>query len=544
MRARRGAVAVSRRIGPLALAYALHATGDHETSDEVVRRASQSASPRRLAALADFVVAAERFDLAEDLLSRLGDHPRHVRRRRRLAVKMGRTLPGDDQTASDQQSPSTGRVTRIGRTHRGPAVNSGVPSVNNRVLHVVTNSLPHTNAGYTQRTQRIVRAQAEAGLDPHVVTRLGHPLAQGVFDPAACVEVEGVPYHRLVPWTAPRTPEQALRRSVRLASRLVERLRPEVLHAASNHRNAEVALKLGELYGLPVVYEVRGFLEDSWLSRDPRRSREDPYYLKERALETDCMRRAAVVVTLGEAMREEIVSRGVDADKVMVVPNAVAAARGAREESQESARRALGIDPAAFVVGTTTTCYGFEGLDTLLDAVALLRTPAPPEPGAAAQVVIVGDGPELPALRARAAELGAQDWVLLPGRVPGGEVPRYHAAFDAFAVPRRDERVCRLVTPLKPVEAMAAGLPVVASDLPALAELVEHSVSGLLTPPEDPASLADALAELAYGRSRRAAMGEAARRQVAERTWGATAYHYKVVYAAASSRLTGTGQHR
>jgi hypothetical protein len=147
-------------------------------------------------------------------------------------------------------------------------------------------------------------------LEPHVVTRLGYPLAQGVADTRARCDVDGVPYHRLLPWTPPRGPLREIDKSARLAGKLVERLRPAVLHAASNHLNAGVALKLRERYGLPVVYEVRGFLEDSWLSRDPARSENDEFYKLTRQVETERMRAADVVVTLGEAMREEIEGRG------------------------------------------------------------------------------------------------------------------------------------------------------------------------------------------------------------------------------------------
>ena len=195
------------------------------------------------------------------------------------------------------------------------------------MLHVVTNALPNTNAGYTVRTHQIAVAQRAAGMDPHVMTGCGFPVAQGRLDARSTVHLDGVVYHRLLPRLLPRRPDRALARGLDLASGLVGQLGPAVLHAASNHINGQLALALREVYGLPVVYEVRGFLEDSWQSRHPGDlSRSDIYRLS-RDLETHCMREADLVVTLGQAMREEIVARGIPADRVLVVPNAVSGTR-------------------------------------------------------------------------------------------------------------------------------------------------------------------------------------------------------------------------
>mgnify|MGYP001942909212 FL=1 len=403
----------------------------------------------------------------------------------------------------------------------------------------MTNALPHTNAGYTQRTHRIAVAQRRAGMDVHVVTRVGYPLTKGVQDPRTSVCLDDVPYHRLIPWTAPADSARELEVGTRMASALVEELRPQVLHAASNHHNARLALELGRRFGLPVVYEVRGFLEESWLSRDPSRSVEDAFYRAERANETACMLAADLVVTLGETMRADIEARGVAAERLMVVPNAVDPSFLEPLPSGAGVRARWGIGAEEFVVGTTTSCFGYEGLDTLLESVALMR-----ERGEPAHALVVGDGPELPALRSLASSLGLGGAAHFTGRVPADRVREHHAAMDVFAVPRRDERVCRAVTPLKPVEAMAGGLPVVASDLPALREIVEPGVTGELIPAGESASLADVLTKLAYSNEKRASYGSAGRSLVgAHRTWAKAAYRYNQAYRVLIQEMTESGQH-
>ncbi|MEO3809323.1 glycosyltransferase family 4 protein [Sphaerisporangium sp. B11E5] len=398
--------------------------------------------------------------------------------------------------------------------------------IEGRVLHCVTNALPYTQAGYTVRTHRIVTAQRAAGLDPHVVTSWGWPMLQGHADAEPYDEIDGVPYHRLLP--SGEVPFESRGRMVRGAgevTELVRTLRPQVLHAATDHRNGSVALAVRERTGTPVVYEVRGFLEETWASRDPARVGSERHLLQ-REREAHIMRSADAVVTLAETMATEIAERGVPREKIFLAPNAVDDTLLTADYDGAAFRAAYGIAPGEIVVGSVSSIVGYEGFATLLSAAALLR-----DSGTPVRVLIVGDGAERPALLAQAEKLGLGDLALLPGRVGPEEALQAQAALDIFACPREDLRVCRLVTPLKPVEAMALGKPVVLSDLPALAELVGSDGAGLLVPPGDPAALAKALAGLRDDPARRAEMGEAGRAVVAaKRTWSRIAEGYRAIY--------------
>ena len=302
-----------------------------------------------------------------------------------------------------------------------------------------------------------------------------------------------------------------------------------MLHAASNYTNALVALALGERYGLPVVYEVRGFWEDTWLSRFPdseKRARSE-LYRRNRDLETRCMLAAGLVVTLGEAMREEIVARGIPAEKVLVVPNAVSEDFLRPLPDAGALGQELGIKPAEHVVGVVSTLVPHEGIGTLLEATRLLR-----ERGLPVRALIVGDGPERAALQRQAAGLGLDDAAIFTGRVPAAKVREFHALLDVFVVPRTPDRVCQLVTPLKPVEAMASGLCVVTSDVRALAEIIKPDVTGALTTPQDPVALADTLELLVCSPDVRRKLGDNAREWVArDRTWAHNAARYRDAYA-------------
>ncbi len=237
------------------------------------------------------------------------------------------------------------------------------------------------------------------------------------------------------------------------------------------------------------------------------------------------MKSADLVVTLGEAMRDEILERGVDPDKVIIVPNGVSEEfLRPLPDDQGKLKASLGIKPGEHVVGLVSSLVAHEGIGTLLEAVKILD-----DRGVRTRALIVGDGPERPALQRQAAALGLD--AIFPGRVPMSQVRAYHAVLDVFVVPRTPDRVCQLVTPLKPVEAMASGLPVVVSGVKALAEIVNDKVTGLLSPPLDAAALADTLQTVLEDHELRAELGANAREWVArDRTWAHNAARYREAY--------------
>jgi len=524
--------------GPYGRAAALWAAGDRTAA-----LATLDASPRRLAA---FSLAVDQPAAAAAAVARLaGDDRARPVLAARLAWREGRLT----EALESLDHATSARARRLRKTltaelcvlggddppHIPPAPGGkpfppdplGPPG--GRVLHLVNDALPTANAGYTIRTHEIVRAQQAAGLDPHVVTRCGFPVTQGRLDGRRLVTLDGVPYHRLLPWRLPARADAAAALGLELAARLTEQIRPSVLHAASNYTNALVALALGERYGLPVVYEVRGFWEDTWLSRHPDGAdlARSELYRRHRDLETRCMLAADLVVTLGEAMREEIVGRGVPAGKVLIVPNAVSGEFLRPLPDATALRAELGIAPNEHVVGVVSSLVPHEGIGTLLEATRLLRSRGLP-----VRALIVGDGPERTALQRQAADLGLGEAAIFTGRVPAAKVRDFHALLDVFVVPRTPDRVCQLVTPLKPVEAMASGLCVVTSEVKALAEIIKPDVTGALTTPQDPVALADSLELLVCSPDVRRKLGDNAREWVArDRTWAHNAARYRDAYA-------------
>jgi glycosyltransferase involved in cell wall biosynthesis len=344
-----------------------------------------------------------------------------------------------------------------------------------RVLHVVGKSLPQVTSGYTVRTQGVARAQRSVGLDPIVVSRVGFPEAG--HEAGSIEDVDGISHIRLEPGLpVPTRWDARLDRHVMLLEGVVDECQPALLHAHSDFENALVALAVGRTRSIPVVYEVRGFWEETWLSKSPSRTPESDRYRLRREREAESMNRADLVVTLSSTMAERVAEEGVDAERIVVVPNAVDPDRFPfAADPDRELRQQLGVGSAELVIGYVTSLVAYEGVDGLIEAVDMMV-----QKGLDVRAVVVGDGEERLPLERQAQRAGLQDRLVFTGGVPHATVARYYAALDVFVVPRRDDRVCRLVTPIKPFEALSVGRPLVVSGVPPLAEIVRESGAGVV----------------------------------------------------------------
>ncbi|MBP2414041.1 glycosyltransferase involved in cell wall biosynthesis [Arthrobacter stackebrandtii] len=395
-----------------------------------------------------------------------------------------------------------------------------------RVLHFLTNSLPHTASGYAQRSHSIMAAQRDAGWDVLAVTRLGYPVQVGKVLAEEQDVVDGITYQRLLPPRMAATADARMQQEAEELLRAALEFRPEVLHTTTHFANGLVVDAVARALGIPWVYEVRGQLADTWASTRADAAKESQRYLEFQAREASVMNAASSVFTLGETMKDSIVAAGIPAEKVLLAPNAVGGEFLGEPKNHVQARSTLGLDPDLSYIGTVSSLVDYEGMDDLLDAFAILSPDFPK-----LRLLIVGSGTSAPSLQDQAKRLGLSNKVIFTGRVPRESTPIYHAALDIFVVPRKDLAVTRAVTPLKPVEALASARPVVASNLPALREIVEDNVNGRLSAADDPADLATVLSGLLTDPELRKRLGAVGRSRVLEtRTWAANAAAYSAEY--------------
>ncbi|MEA3016563.1 MAG: glycogen synthase [Sphingomonadales bacterium] len=390
-----------------------------------------------------------------------------------------------------------------------------------RILHVLDHGLP-LQSGYSFRTRAIVKAQIAAGWEPVCLTG---PRQQAA-DPGP-ETVDGITFHRTP--AAPRGPSPLREwREIRAFSRRIDEavrtLRPDLVHVHSPVLNPLAALRPARRNEVPLLYEIRAFWEDAAVGNGTGREG-SPRYRLTRALETWAANKADAVAVICEGLRRDLVARGVDPAKILVSPNGVDMDLFGSPPAPDSGfARSLGLE--GDVIGFIGSFYDYEGLDDLIAAMPFLAERRPE-----ARLLLVGGGPMEERLRAQAAASPAAGRIVFAGRVPHEEVDRYYALIDILAYPRKAMRLTELVTPLKPLEAMAQRKLVAASDVGGHRELIEDGVTGTLFPAGDPGAIADALARLLADRGCWEQRRETARLYVErDRNWSSNISNYGPVY--------------
>jgi len=392
-----------------------------------------------------------------------------------------------------------------------------------RVLHVLDHSLP-LHSGYTFRTRAILRAQRGRGWSVMGMTGGRHHA-----DGPPVETVDGLTFHRVPSVATSRIAPLREWQDVRALSRGIEALvrdwKPDIIHAHSPVLTALAALPVARRHGIPLVYEIRAFWEDAAVGNGTAREGSLRYYMT-KILESYAVSRADAVAVICEGLRSDLIARGLPDERIIVSPNGVDMDMFGSPLPPDLALRAdLGLDGAE-VIGFIGSFYDYEGLDDLIAAMPALVARRP-----LARLLLVGGGPRTEALKAQAAQSSVADAIRFVGRVPHDQVERYYGLIDILAYPRKAMRLTELVTPLKPLEAMAQGRLVAASSVGGHRELIRDGETGTLFPPDNPPAMADALADLLAARGIWEGRRAAGRRFVEqERDWANNVLRYEPVY--------------
>lgn len=375
-----------------------------------------------------------------------------------------------------------------------PILTSSAALGEERVLQVLTNSLPFSHGGYAHRSHELLRALNSGGFEASAITRLGYPAVIGRWPSRETDVIDNVEYSRALPTWHPLSFSRSIRAQANLIVEEAVQRRAGVLHTTTPWPNAAATSIAAQILGIPWVYEVRGEPESTWAAAQPHpeEALASEFYQSSKSKETEAMLAAATVVVLSEVSLSEVRSRGVG--RAHIIPNSVREAELSRAIPPEDARAKLGLGSGPFI-GAVSSIVDYEGFDNVVCALPYL-----PEN---VKALFVGDGSALPALKELAAELGVRDRVAFAGRQAPEEITDWYCALDVFVAPRKDTRVTRVVTPMKMQRAQSFGIPVVCSDLPALREVTGGEA--FYIPPDDPRALADTvLRALDRGRETRA----------------------------------------
>jgi PEP-CTERM/exosortase A-associated glycosyltransferase len=397
-----------------------------------------------------------------------------------------------------------------------------------RILHVLDHSLP-LHSGYTFRTRAIMKAQAARGWTVAGVTSVRHTAGGPSVE-----TVDGLTFYRTEAIQPSPSPFGEWRESGALAraiDRVAADFKPDLLHAHSPVLTALAAQRSKTRRTVPLLYEIRAFWEDAAVGNGTG-SEGSLKYRATKALESWAVRRADGVAVICEGLRADLITRGIAADKIMVSPNGVDLELfGTPTAPDQDLIRTLGLE-GADVLGFIGSFYDYEGLDDLIAAMPALVAARPK-----AQLVLVGGGPMEWVLMAKASASPVSDRIHFMGRVPHQEVERYYSVIEILVYPRKKMRLTDLVTPLKPLEAMAQLRLVAASDVGGHRELIEDGVTGTLFAPDDPDSLSKSVATLFGAREKWDERRKTARKFVEQdRNWSSNISRYEPVYR----KLTGS----
>jgi len=359
-----------------------------------------------------------------------------------------------------------------------------------KILHVLDHSIP-LHSGYTFRTRSILKQQRLAGIETCHVTSPKHGNLEKEVE-----EVDGLTFYRSAQPTGLMSKLPVLNQ-LALVKPMTERIlevieleKPDIIHAHSPALNGLAALKASKISGLPVVYEIRAFWEDAAVDHGTCVEGDLRYRLT-RAMETHVVKHANAVTTICQGLRGDLIARGFPESKFTVIPNAVNVEQfDVISEKDKALEQALGLEGCE-VLGFLGSFYAYEGLDLTVAALADIAKTRDN-----VRLLLVGGGPQEENLKAQVKSLGIEDRVIFTGRVPHAEVGRYYSLVDLLIYPRKSMRLTDLVTPLKPLEAMAQGKVVLASDVGGHHEMIEDNKNGYLFKANDIGHLSEKIATL------------------------------------------------
>lgn len=359
-----------------------------------------------------------------------------------------------------------------------------------KILHVLDHSIP-LHSGYTFRTRSILKQQHVLGIETCHVTSPKHGNQEKEIE-----KVEGLTFYRSSPTKGIMSKLPVLNQMANITPmvkrilEVIEIEKPDVIHAHSPALNGLAALKAGRKTGIPVVYEIRAFWEDAAVDHGTCKENDLRYRLT-RKMENHVVKHANAVTTICEGLKDDLINRGFPESKITVIPNAVNIEQfDTITEKNSTLEHDLQLSGCQ-VLGFLGSFYGYEGLDLAIKAMPAILVKNPNT-----RLLLVGGGPQEENLKQQTKSLGLEGKVIFTGRVPHHDVTKYYSLVDLLIYPRKSMRLTHLVTPLKPLEAMAQGKLVLASDVGGHKELISDNENGFLFKANDVFDLTDKISQL------------------------------------------------
>ncbi len=394
-----------------------------------------------------------------------------------------------------------------------------------KILHVLDHSIP-LHSGYTFRTRSILREQAKLGWKTSHVTSIKHINAKNAEEVH-----DNLRFYRTINANEilARIPIfnqlYVIRTLQKRLTEVIEKEKPDIIHAHSPCLNGIAAINAAKKFSIPVVYEMRASWEDAAVEHGTTTEGSLRYRLT-RALETFVFKRVNGITTICNGLKKDIANRNIGETPIQVIPNAVNADEFEQHSADIKSLRKQYKLGQSYVAGFIGSFYAYEGLNLLIDAMHAMSASE-----LDVKVMLVGGGPEEQRLRDQVKRLELEDKVIFTGRVPHDQVDRYYDLIDVLVYPRVSARLTDIVTPLKPLEAMAMGKVFIASDVGGHVEIVPERLHSVLFKAGSVEALVNALEDSIANKPLKALFSGWARKHVkAERTWAKSVAGYVPLY--------------
>ncbi|MDY6965100.1 MAG: glycosyltransferase family 4 protein [Halobacteriota archaeon] len=399
-----------------------------------------------------------------------------------------------------------------------------------KILHILAQSYPYLS-GYSVRSHYILLTEQRSGEDVVAITYPDRFLSYNSED-----TIEGITYYHVnirdfILSALPIIKTiYSMQHFINKSKEILKTAKPDIIHSHSPWRVGLAGYFLSKVYGLPFIYEVRGLWEETDLALNKDRGMIKDYYSRlnayiSRSIDNFIFKRADAIIAISHNLKKDIINRGlkIDDEKIFIVPNGVDTSLFSPIEKDIEILNDLQIKNEV-VIGYISSIRKIEGIEFLIKAVKILNQKN-------IKVVIVGEGGERKKLELLVKRLNLEDRVIFVGKIPHERIRQYYSIIDIFVVPRTKDYVCRVVTPLKPLEAMAMGRCLLISDVEGLTELVNDEETGLIFESENIEDLADKLAYLISNKDKREELAKNALNWVKnERDWVKIVAEYSNIY--------------
>jgi PEP-CTERM/exosortase A-associated glycosyltransferase len=392
-----------------------------------------------------------------------------------------------------------------------------------RILHIFDHSIP-LHSGYAFRSLAILKEQRKLGYHTEHITSIKHYAGQNAVE-----SFEGFNFYRTQPtWRSKFPILNQLDVIYTLEKAIIEKagcLNIDIIHAHSPSLNAIAAKRAAKKLQLPFVYEMRASWEDAAVSHGTCKEGSVRYKLGQ-WLEKKALRSADHVTTICQGLANQIENWGVEKQNITVIPNAVDIEKFTLIEHKNAELMAQYQLADKLVLGFLGSFYRYEGLHILIEALVDIS-----KQHDNCVLLLVGGGDEEQNLKTQVKQLGLEQHVIFTGRVAHENIADYYRLVDIFVYPRESIRLTELVTPLKPLEAMAQRGLVVASDIGGHREMLQHNKTGILFTPDSSSDLAKAICALIADKTLWPAIKAAGRAYVEqERSWDKSVKTIQPVY--------------